>query len=152
MTSREAEFVMRLMQQCCAVQWASSTCFISLLKNRSVCPDCVFRELSGRSIHCICLFVPRYWWMCDPDALLPIQHGVCQPARQPSLWLSARLHQSGRILLHWYVCMHANTLLTHQILSHNGTHISVKYSCIDQESLLRVQTSPDLAWKITHNS
>lgn len=116
------------------VNWCSSMSFIHLLHQspeESLCVLTVSSEnCQGDQSTVSALFVLRYWWVCDPDALLPVQHSVCQPARQPSLWLSARLHQSGRILLHRYVCMHATTLLTHQILLHNGTRMSVKHSCI----------------------
>lgn len=57
------------------------------------------------------LFVLRHRRVCHADALLPVQHGVCQPARQPSLRLPARLHQGGRVLLQRYVCSSCLTRL-----------------------------------------
>ena len=101
---------LRLTRRC----WCSSMSLIHLLHQLPEESLCVSSEnylLSYQSA-VSALFVLRYWRVCDADALLPVQHGVRQPARQPSLWLSARLHQSGRVLLHRYVCMHANTLLT----------------------------------------
>lgn len=56
----------------------------------------------------------RHRRVCHADALLPVQHGVCQPARQPSLRLPARLHQGGRVLLQRYVC--SGCLTPHPLL------------------------------------
>lgn len=88
------------MQQCGCIPVSSIPSASSAARGIPLCVLCVsLRFQSAVSA----LFVLRYWWVCDPDALLPVQHDVRQSARQPSLWLSTRLHQSGRILLRRYV-------------------------------------------------